>query len=91
MKITKEIFWFTSDDHGGMVTRLFLSQDAMWAAMREVVRATGWTELAEEMDKVAADDDWSELWEQFTEEQQYDQNYFNHGSDTIEIEIPHAS
>lgn len=90
MKIKKEIHWFSWDDAGGTGVAVFGTEAEQLARMRQAVRDSNWPELAEEMDRVQEGDDWSDLWEQFTEPQQYNNCYYNHGCDTVEIEITAA-
>lgn len=85
MQIKKTVYWLAIDD-GHFNVRFFPNDAARWAAMAEIVKGSGWPELAEEM-RNSPPDDPDELWSQFTEEQQHDACYYNYGDDTLEIEL----
>lgn len=87
MKIKKEIHWLVIDNQDGNRAEMFTTEAEQRKRIQELMKDAGWPELAEEMGKMKDGDDWSDLWEQFAEDQSGDCNYFNHGCDTVEIEL----
>lgn len=79
------IFYFSTDDQGGMCTRLFMSREALAQAIHASVEALD-AETASAMQKLPFESaEWSDLWCEHLESQEKKRNYFRFGFEELEV------
>jgi len=90
MKTT--VYFFSFDTASGMDSDLFATPAEMLERLHETVAEYDSSEIADNMRKLPFDSElWCKYWEAFKDRQTDQRNYFNYGSQELEISAPCAT